>query len=153
MCVYRYLTTTSLTLSLMSFCLLSGCELVEPKDVLSIQEKCAIGAYLSLSVVDRGDTAPTPSPTPSPSGDTCGECAGSGSVGDGVIMFKCDACNGTGRVQSGYELEELPSEILWDALENAGTAVAAEDDCLVTSGGRTFRREMRDGRMVYVPVE
>ena len=147
MCVYRYLTTTSLTLSLMSFCLLSGCELVEPKDVLSIQEKCAIGAYLSLSVVDRGDTAPTPSP----SGDICGECAGSGRVGDGVIMFKCDACNGTGRVQSCYE--ELPSEILWDALENAGTAVAAEDDCLVTSGGRTFRREMKDGRMVYVPVE
>ena len=66
-------------------------------------------------------------------------------------MFKCDACNGTGRVQSGYE--ELPSEILWDALENACTSLADEDDCLVTSGGRTFRREMRDGRMVYVPVE
>ena len=145
----RYLKTTSLTLSLMSFCLLSGCELEEPKDVLSIQEKCAIGAYLSLSVVDRGDIAPTPSP----SGDICEECAGKGSVGDGVIMFKCEACNGTGRVQSGYEPEELPSEILWDALENAGTALADEDDCLVTSGGRTFRREMKDGHMVYVPVE
>lgn len=153
----RSLKMTSLTLSLMSFCLLSGCEPAYKTAPISVGERCLLGAYLSLSVVGRGE--PGPGPTPSPSGDTCPACDGKGELGDGRVMFKCEACNGTGKVQSEVapepepEPEGISTNELWGMLKHSPCSLADPEDDLITSGGRRFRREQRNGRTVYVPVQ
>jgi pyruvate/2-oxoglutarate dehydrogenase complex dihydrolipoamide acyltransferase (E2) component len=63
-----------------------------------IHRLAAYLAYVTSSVDAGGDGGGN---TPDkPTGGACQECNGVGKVGDGVVMFTCGACGGTGRNQS-----------------------------------------------------
>ena len=85
---------------------LAGCTAAP---VLTVQDRAGLGAYLAMQAVGRDSPSPPapapqpnpgPEPAPAPSGDICQECQGKGKVGDGVVMFTCDACGGTGRAKT-----------------------------------------------------
>lgn len=81
---------------------------------------CSAPGFSSFSVVDRtelaaavalevlGGATPQPGPSPAPSGDVCEDCNGLGKVGDGVVMFTCDTCGGTGKKTSSKP-EDIPA--------------------------------------------
>lgn len=57
-----------------------------------------LGAYLAYAVAAvKTDGGSTPDKPVSPTGGVCSECNGVGKVGDGVVMFTCGHCNGSGR--------------------------------------------------------
>lgn len=60
-----------------------------------------LAAYLAYvtAAVDAGGDGGGNTPV-KPTGGVCQECNGVGKVGDGVVMFTCGACGGTGRNQS-----------------------------------------------------
>lgn len=76
---------------------LGGC--ASPSSPFPLAEQQRLGAWIALHV--SGEQAPAPAPTPAPpQGDTCPDCGGKGTLGDGVVSVKCTTCNGTGRRQS-----------------------------------------------------
>ena len=149
---YRFLMTTSLMMSLMSCCLLSGCDTPSEaaSQAISTQELCELGAYISIAVVASGDDGGgdyTPKP-----GDICRDCNGTGKLGDGTVVFDCETCKGTGKIQPDG-----------DAEDEFGSPESAEDwrkhwqeqmepSQLIRKHGLLFREEMRNGRRVLIPM-
>lgn len=63
------------------------------------EELHRLGAYLAyaVSAVKADGGGNTPDKPVAPAGGVCSECNGVGRLGDGVVMFTCGHCNGTGR--------------------------------------------------------
>jgi hypothetical protein len=59
-----------------------------------------LAAYLKTAPAPK----PSPGPAPAPVSDVCPNCNGKGWTGDGVTKFKCDDCNGTGKVKKSGEV-------------------------------------------------
>jgi len=97
MCFRPSMTTSLLATTLI---LLSGCTPVEQAPPISTEELCQLGAYISIAVVSAdADGGGGGGGSGLKVGDVCPECRGVGEVGDGVVMMKCERCNGTGKVQ------------------------------------------------------
>jgi hypothetical protein len=74
---------------------LAGCDPVVPVPAPSPahgDEGYASAAW-SWSLATHGGSVPTPQPI----GDTCPNCNGKGTLGDGTIKVTCPVCNGTGK--------------------------------------------------------
>jgi hypothetical protein len=64
--------------------------------VASLPEDPTLSADLSVEtarMILAGRAAP---PAPTPDSDKCGNCNGTGKIGDGRIVLECPECSGTG---------------------------------------------------------
>jgi len=80
---------------------------------LPSEELHRLGAYLAyaVSAVKADGGGNTPDKPVTPSGGACSECNGVGKVGDGVVMFTCGHCNGTGREPGASQVPEGSPQI------------------------------------------
>ena len=124
--------------------LIAGCDPVEEKDYLDLTEKTQLGAYISLAVVTS-----TPEPDGGGGGklqvgDTCPDCGGRGSVGDGTIESTCNRCKGTGKIQAGDpDVAAMSNDNGETCMTNAEVGAwmeeTWEDELLTESEAKVFR--------------
>lgn len=86
------------TYSLLLICLLGcGGVISTPEYVFQAEADATAALAMAADPVLPGDDTPAPDDKPKP-GDKCSVCNGTGQVGDGRIMKRCDTCGGDGRI-------------------------------------------------------
>lgn len=110
--------------------------------VMTLQEKCRLGAWLALNVAREAPPLKVPSPD-TPAGETCTYCGGTGVLpGDSVIKPICQACDGTGKRKPA----DFDSKASVQALKKAEAVAKAPKPMPAPPGPGTWRKVCnRDG--------